>query len=112
MAVLAFSEIVFAGEYLSGDTQPILREHGLQRLRRGAFHAHHHVAPAFALDTIPDPPVGNAGASDEGDRSIYDQQFSMGAVIELRNISDAQRVIPADLSTSIEQFLQVAARHA
>ena len=50
--------------------------------------------------------VGNAGAAREGDLTIHDERFSVGAIVEPSQRVPADRVVPRDLTSSCFERLE------
>jgi hypothetical protein len=71
-----------AGEDFAAALEPVLGGDALNIRDDGTFDARHHVAPHRFSVVRPPPPVGHAGAADERDAAVDDEQFAVRAIVE------------------------------
>ena len=104
-------KLLFAGQNLARNPQPVLGKYRLQRRYRRAFHPQHRIPPALLFRLILCPLVVNAGASDESHAAVHDQQFPVGSVVHLLQQAQLRRVIPAHLASRGRQLFEVRLEH-
>ena len=78
---------------------PVVQEGCLHLRGHGAFELEVAVAPMVRVLRVTGPLRRDTYAARKGDTAIHDQQFSMGAVVQLTQARPMRRVELADLHT-------------
>ncbi len=103
-------EVVIPGEHLAGGFEPFFDEGGLHLGDDRAFDAVVGIASMGGILRVLRPFVGNAGTADESEVAVDDEDFAMGAEVEVcpsGGIAEIERVIGGDLGTGGAELAEI-----
>lgn len=98
------------GQDLARGFKPVLCESSLQTGNQFASHLEHHVLPRRSALVAYIPVRSYACTANKADRAVNDDQLAVRAIVKPSQGADAERLIPANLPTSVAKRLEIAVR--